>query len=119
MKNIGFREAPSKDTSIILELLYELGRAKPQKNSDIESFRKLITKYIIDSDKKIIFAQLDDIEIIAIASIIFLPRLNRNSLELYIPELIVSKKFQNQGIGKKLINSCVSVVKEKNVIELG
>lgn len=105
MENIDVREVSSKDVPIILELLYELGRPKPQKDSDVESFRKLVKKYITDSDKQIILAQLDDAEIIAMVSIIFLPRLNRNSLELYIPELIVREKFQNQGVGKKLINS--------------
>lgn len=113
MENMDIREASGKDIPIILGLLYELGRPKPQKDSDIESFRKLVKKYITDSDKKIILAQLDDAEIIAMVSIIFLPRLNQNSLELYIPELIVHDKFQNQGVGKKLINSCMSIGKEK------
>ena len=113
MKNIDVREASSNDISIILELLYELGRPKPQKDSDVESFRKLVKKYIADFDKKIILAQLDDTEIIAMISIIFLPRLNRNYLELYIPELIVREEFQNQGVGKKIIHSCISIAKEK------
>ena len=113
MKNIDVREASSNDISIILELLYELGRPKPQKDSDVESFRKLVKKYIADFDKKIILAQLDDTEIIAMISIIFLPRLNRNYLELYIPELIVREEFQNQGVGKKIIHSCISMAKEK------
>jgi DNA-binding MltR family transcriptional regulator len=82
MIDIDVREASSNDISIILELLYELGRPKPQKDSDIESFRKLVKKYITDFDKKIILAQLDDAEIIAMISVIFLPRLNQNSLEL-------------------------------------
>ena len=112
MKNIDVREASSNDISIILELLYELGRPKPQKDSDVESFRKLVKKYIADFDKKIILAQLDA-EIIAMISIIFLPRLNRNYLELYIPELIVREEFQNQGVGKKIIHSCISIAKEK------
>ncbi|MDH3312715.1 MAG: GNAT family N-acetyltransferase [Nitrosopumilus sp.] len=119
MKNIDVGEASSKDIPIILGLLYEFGRSKSQKDSDAESFRKLVKKYITDSDKKIILAQFDDTEIIVMVNIIFLSRLNRNSLELYIPELIVREKFQNQGLGKTLINSCVSIAKEKNVIELG
>jgi len=113
MIDIDVREASSNDISIILELLYELGRPKPQKDSDIESFRKLVKKYITDFDKKIILAQLDDAEIIAMISVIFLPRLNQNSLELYIPELIVREEFQNRGVGKKLIHSCISIAKEK------
>lgn len=113
MKNIDVREASSNDVSIILELLYELGRPKPQKDSDVKSFRKLVKKYITDFDKKIILAQRYDAEIIAMVSIIFLSRLNQNSLELYIPELIVREEFQNQGVGKKIIHSCISIAKEK------
>ena len=32
---------------------------------------------------------------------------------MYIPELIVLKKYQNHGVGKKLINSCITLAKEK------
>ena len=33
---------------------------------------------------------------------------------MYIPELIVLEKYQNQGIGKKLIDACIALAKEKN-----
>lgn len=113
MENIDVREASSKDIPIILGLLYDLGRPKPQKDSDVDSFRKLVKNYITDDDKKILVVLHDDTEIIAMVSIIFLSRLNQNSLELYIPELIVRDKFQHMGVGKKLINYCISIGKEK------
>lgn len=113
MENVIIRESMAKDIPVILGLLYELGRPKPQKDSEIELFRKLVKQYTNDTDKKILIAELDGIEIIGMVSIVFLPRLNRISRELYIPELIVREKFQNQGIGKKLINSCISIAKEK------
>ena len=113
MGNIIVREAFKKDIQVILELLYELGRPKPQQDSDVETFRNLVTKYLLDSDKKILVAVLDDIKIIGMVSIIFLPRLNRSTLEMYIPELVVLDKYHNKGIGKKLINSCLSFAKEK------
>ena len=113
MDNVIIREASDKDIPIILGLLYELGRPKPQKDSDVDSFRKLVKKYATDSDKQILVAELDDIEIIGMVSVMFLPRLNRDTLEMYIPELVVLKKYQNQGIGKKLINSCITLAKEK------
>ncbi len=113
MENIELREASSKDIPIILGLLYDLGRPKPQKDSDVDSFRKLVKNYISDDDKKILVVLHDDTEIIAMVSIIFLSRLNQNSLELYIPELIVREKFQHKGVGKKLINYCISIGKEK------
>jgi len=84
-----------------------------RKKTDVKSFRKLVKKYITNFDKKIILAQLCDAEIIVMISIIFLSRLNQNSLELYIPELIVREEFPNQGMGKKIIDSCISITEEK------
>ena len=112
MVNITIREASENDILVILEILYELGRPKPRKNSDVDTFRKLVKKYITDSDKKIPVAVFDD-KITGIVSMIFLQRLNQNTLELYIPELIVFEKYRHRGIGKKLINSCVNLAKEK------
>jgi ribosomal protein S18 acetylase RimI-like enzyme len=113
MDDVTIRIASSKDIPIILGLLYDLGRPKPHKDSDVDSFRKLVTKYVTDSDKQILVAVFDDIEIVGMLSMMFLPRLNRTTLEMYIPELVVLEKYQNQGIGKKLINSCITIAKEK------
>jgi len=114
MDNVIIRETSEKDIPAILRLLYELGRPKPQKDSDVEIFQKLVTKYVKDSDKTILVAEINDVKIIGIASVIFLPRLNQLTLEMYIPELVVLKKYQNHGIGKKLINSYITLAKERN-----
>lgn len=113
MNNLIIRTSSEKDIPVILSLLYELGRPKPQKDSNVDAFRKLVKEYMADSNKKILVAELNDIEIVGIVSIVFLSRLNRTTLEMYIPELIVLEKYQNQGIGKKLIASCIDLAKEK------
>lgn len=113
MNNVSIRVASSKDIPVILGLLYDLGRPKPQKDSDVDTFRKLVKKYIADSNTKILVAKLDEVKIIGMVSLAFLPRLNQTTLELYIPELIVLEKYQNQGIGIKLMNSCITLAKEK------
>ena len=105
------RDATEQDISDILLLLYELGRPKP-KDSDTYTFENLLTQYITDSDKQILVA-IDESKIIGVVSMIFLPRLNRTTNEMYIPELVVLKKYQNQGIGKKLINQCIVISKDK------
>jgi ribosomal protein S18 acetylase RimI-like enzyme len=48
----------------------------------------------------------------------FLPRLNRTRQELYIPELIVAKKYRRLGVGKMLIESCVGIAKRKNCFRI-
>ena len=113
MDNVLIRSASGKDIPMLLGLLYDLGRPKPQKDSDVETFRKLVTKYVKDSDKTILVAELDDMKIVGMVSVVYLPRLNQSTLEMYIPELVVLQKYQNHGIGKKIINSCITLAKEK------
>jgi ribosomal protein S18 acetylase RimI-like enzyme len=113
MENITIRESIYDDIPSLLELLYELGRPKPQKDSELEKFKKLLKNYIQDEDKKILVAQIDNSKIIGMISMVFLTRLNQNTLEMYIPELIISKNYHSKGIGKKLINSSIKLGKEK------
>ena len=113
MDNVTIRESIHDDIPLILELLYELGRQKPQKDSELEKFEKLLKNYIQENDKKILVAQINNSEIIGMISMVFLPRLNQNTLELYIPELIISQNYRSKGIGKKLINFSINLGKEK------
>lgn len=114
MANITVKEASDKDIPIILGLLYDLGRPKPQKDSDVDSFRKLVKKYIADSDKQIHVAFIDDTKIVGMVSMMFLSRLNRGTPEMYIPDLVVLEKYRNHGVGQKLIDSCITIAKESN-----
>ena len=113
MENFNIRESIYDDIPLLLELLYELGRPKPQNENEIESFTKLLKNYIDDSNKKILVAEINDSKIIGLISLVFLSRLNQKTLELYVPELIISQQYQNQGIGKKLLNSSIELGKEK------
>ncbi len=106
------RLASTKDIPLILDLLYELGRPKSRANSDVNTFKKLITKYLSDSDKDILVAE-NQAGVIGIVSIIYLSRLNQKFFEMYIPELIITKNYRNQGIGKKLIHACIKLAKNK------
>jgi ribosomal protein S18 acetylase RimI-like enzyme len=110
---VEIRAASDNDIPIILGMLYELGRPKPQIDSDVDVFRTLVKKYITDSDKIILLAVSNGTKIIGMVSIVFLSRLNRDTLEMYIPELVVLEKYHRQGIGKKLIQSCISLAEEK------
>ncbi len=113
MSNVIIKVASSNDIPVILRLLYQLGRPKPQKDSDVDTFRRLVKKYVTEPDKKILVAVLDDIEIVGMVSMMFLSRLNHINLEMYIPELIVLEKYQNMGMGKKLITLCIIILKCK------
>ena len=113
MENIIIRESTFDDIPSLLELLYELGRPKPQKDNELETFIKLLKNYMQEDDRKILVAQIKNLKIIGMMSIVFLSRLNQNTLEMYVPELIVSQNHHYRGIGKKLINFSIELGKEK------
>ena len=113
MENITIRESTYDDIPSLLELLYELGRPKPQKDNELETFTKLLKTYMQEDNKKILVAEIENSKIIGMVSIVFLSRLNQNTLEMYVPELIVSQNYRSNGIGKKLINFSIDIGKEK------
>ncbi len=110
---ISIKKATDKDIPFILELLYELDRPKPINDKEIKVFENKIMGYFSDPQKIIVLAKQDS-KIVGLTSIIFLSRLNRTKLEMYIPELIVTKQLRNFGIGKKLIKYCTALAKKKD-----
>ncbi len=113
MENITIREPTYDDIPSLLELLYELGRPKPQTDNELEKFTALLKNYMQEDDKKILVAQIENSKIIGMISMVFLSRLNQNTSEMYVPELIVSQNYRSKGIGKKLINFSIELGKEK------
>lgn len=57
--------------------------------------------------------QFESISVIGMVSIMYLSRLNQEFFEMYIPELIVTKNYRNQGIGKKMIQACIKLARDK------
>ncbi|HEY8110422.1 MAG TPA: GNAT family N-acetyltransferase [Candidatus Nitrosotenuis sp.] len=117
MNNITIRKANKGDIAEILNLLYQLQRPKPKTNSESIAFRKQIFQYLDEKDKKIIVYEQNS-KIIGLVSMMFLPRLNRTKLELYIPELVVSKDNRGLGVGKSLMESCVNMAKKRKCFRI-
>lgn len=111
--NLSIVKATEKDIPIILELLYELERPTPIDDKEIKVFRNKIKDYFSDPQKIILLAK-QGFKPVGLVSVIFLRRLNRVKLEMYIPELIVTKEYRNTGIGKKLIEHCILLAKKKD-----
>ena len=111
--NCTIREGTDTDIPVILGLLYDLGRPKPQEDSDVDLFRKRVKGYLGDPDKAILVAVIDDVKIVGMASMLFLPRLNQKGTEAYIPELVVLAGYRRMGIGEQLIDRCTRVAEKK------
>lgn len=110
---LSIRESTDNDVTSILSLLYELERPKPLDDNDVNVFKDKIHNYFSDSQKIILVAEQDG-KIVGMVSIIYLQRLNRAKLEMYIPELIVTEKLRYLGIGKKLVQHCTDLAKKKD-----
>ena len=115
---IVIRTARKSDVPEVLGLLYELGRPKPKNDSEFEVFQNLVKKQLSDADKTLLVAVRDETLLVGLVSVNFLTRLNRTSPEMYLPELIVTQKYQRQGIGKRLIDACISLANEKNCFRI-
>ena len=110
---ISITKATDKDIPFILELLYDLDRPIPIDEKEIKIFKNKIKDYFLDPQKTILVAKQDS-KIVGLVSIILLRRLNRAKLEMYIPELVVTKEFRHSGIGKKMIQHCLDLAKKKD-----
>jgi len=109
---LSIREATEKDVPSILSLLYELERPQPLDDKEIKIFKKKIHNYFSDSTKNILVAEQDE-KIVGVVTIIYLQRLNRAKLEMYIPELVVTEKLRFSGIGTQMMKHCMDVAKKK------
>jgi ribosomal protein S18 acetylase RimI-like enzyme len=105
------RQARNQDIRDILNLLVELGRPKPRNKLEEAKLRKITRNHIAHKDKDILVAVVvnnNSKTIVGMASILLLPRLNHTTPELWIPELVVHGDYRNKGVGKKLIEACIS-----------
>jgi len=109
---VSITKASEQDIPFILDLLYELERPNPINDKEIKIFKNKIRDYFSDLQKTILVARKDS-QIVGLVAIIFLRRLNHTKHEMYIPELVVTKKLRNSGIGKKLIQHCIELAKKK------
>lgn len=108
------RKARMKDADRIIELLSELGRPKPKNEMEIKHFAKTVQNYISQKDNMmmILVAEIDS-KVVGLVSLVFLPRLNRATLEAWIPDLVVDQEYRNRGIGKELLKKCMVISRRK------
>jgi ribosomal protein S18 acetylase RimI-like enzyme len=111
---IKLRRAKPTDIKNIMELMSEIDRPLPKDSYDNKRFQKLINSYIQTkphNDSKGIILATSGQKVVGLVSYVLLERLNQRLAEFWIPELVVSKEYRRQGIGKLLINRCKVIAK--------
>lgn len=113
-ERVRIRYAKATDTNDIIELLQQLDRPSPRDRYQKRKFRVIINYYtnVTKREHSILLATIGS-KIIGLVSFVLLERLNQPLMEFWIPELVVSKEYRNQGTGKLLIQKCESIAKRK------
>jgi GNAT superfamily N-acetyltransferase len=114
-KQVKIKHACRNNSKRIFELLDQLDRPSPKDRDEYRKFKRIIDYYIDlkNPNHAILIATIGS-EIIGLVSYVLLDRLNQRSREFWIPELVVSRVYRNQGIGKLLIQKCESIAKRKH-----
>jgi ribosomal protein S18 acetylase RimI-like enzyme len=112
IETVKLRYARLADAKNIIKLLGQLDRPLPKNKTEGIKFERLVYEYITSSECGIILAIIGS-NVIGLVSFVILNRLNQTKKEFWIPDLIVSKEFRNQGIGKMLMTKCELIAKRR------
>ena len=113
MEEILIRKAKREDISILFDFIKDI--AEFEKLSDeVISSKELLEKTIFDSDIPIeaVFAMVDGKEV-AFAIYYYNFSTFTGKPGLHLEDLFVKSEYRNRGIGKKIMNYCIDVAKEK------
>ena len=113
---VKLRYSKAADIKSIIDLQAQLDRPLPKDRYESKKFHELVENYVQSNPNKgnsgIILA-ITGSKIIGLVSFILLERLNQPHREFWIPELVVSAKYRNHGIGRLLMQKCESIAKRK------
>jgi len=98
------REATASDWPAVATLLTELGRPDVRGTPEEEDARQLFHSYLKRADTAAFVADLDG-EVVGFVNVEFRPRLNHQSKEGWIAELIVCSARRSAGVGKALLKA--------------
>ena len=96
------RAARGDDFDAVTGLLETLGRARVTDSNRADCFA-IFEAQVIDPDSHHMVCEDNDGEVVGFCSLHFRPRLNRTTLEAWVPDLIVVESLRMRGIGRALL----------------
>jgi glucosamine-phosphate N-acetyltransferase len=86
-----------------------------EKSSPQEFGDKLLS---LQSNRYEVYVYLIDGKIVATAAILYEYKLRYKKPKAYIEDVAVHKQYRGRGLGKKMVEHCVKVAKEKNCYKI-
>jgi len=113
MKAFKILNATEDHVREVWEMIQELN----QRSIDFTSFKTNYRANLSNHEVVYLVAQLDEV-VIGFLSIHKSLPLHHNEIVAEIQELIVKDGYRGQGIGKKMLEACLSLVKESNIQQI-
>jgi GNAT superfamily N-acetyltransferase len=112
MQLVHIREAVPGDWPGVASVLAELGRPDARGTPAEEGHRSLFVAYLDREDVEAFVAEDDD-RILGFVNVEYRERLNHESPQAWIPELIVGEHARSGGIGKELLGRAESAARAR------
>ena len=109
------RKAKLKDIGEITNLLEYLFTLEVEFEFNRKLHEKALKKIIKNKKLGTIFVVLDDKQVIACVNILYTISTALGSKVVLLEDMTVNPKYQNQGIGKKLLSKVLEYLKTKKV----
>ena len=110
---VWIREARPGDWPEVMGLLAELGRPDVRGTDEEGAARGLYEAYLERADTEAFVAELDG-RVVGFVNVEFRERLNFQTTEAWIPELIVGEDARGTGAGAALLGRCETAARERN-----
>ena len=106
------RKISQNDLSKVIEMLQQISTFKP----DFARITQAWRRYIKQTNVYAIVVTLNE-EIIGFGSVIYEQNI-RSGIRGHIEDIVVSKEYQKQGVGKEIIDNIISYSKEQGCYKL-
>ncbi len=107
------REARPGDWPEVAGLLAELGRPDVRGTENDSAARDLFEAYLERPDTEAFVGELEG-RVVGFVNVEFRSRLNFQTPEAWIPELIVGEDARGKGVGAGLLGRCEAVARERD-----
>ena len=107
------RAAKAGDWPEVVTLLAALGRPDVRGTDEEAAARDLFERYLEREDTLAFVAELDG-RVVGFVNVEFRDRLNFQTQEAWIPELIVGEDARSKGVGAALLGKCEEVARARD-----
>jgi len=106
------RKISQNDLSKVIEILQQISIFKP----DIAQIKKAWMSYIKQTNVYAIVVTYNE-EIIGFGSVVYEQNI-RSGIRGHIEDIVVTKEYQKQGVGKEIVDNIISYSKEQGCYKL-